>query len=103
MTWFSEPARGPRDVKVVRLNETAMNVSFTRLNVAEARSRNVTYTVTYSPVSSRKRREELSKKVPGDQSHVIVTDLEPGTSYDVQVITSNSAGSVQSEPQQVSP
>ena len=101
--WFSEPTRGPRDVKVVRLSETTMNVSFTKLNVAEARSLNVTYTVTYSPVSSRKRQEPQSKEVPSNQSYVIVTDLDPGISYDVRVLTSNPAGSAQTEPQRVSP
>ena len=99
MTWFAEPSRGPRDVKVERLNGTAMNVSFTPLNIAEARSLRTTYTVTYSPVSSKKRQAR-EVQVPENQIHVLVNDLDPGTSYDVQVSAANLIGdSVFSESQ----
>ena len=89
------PARPPHDVKVDRLNGTAMNVSFTRLTIVEARSINVTYTVRYSPQSSRKRQEREAT-VPDGQSHVVIRGLVPAA-YTVVVVASNKIGKYSSE------
>ena len=83
-------------MKVERLNSTAMNVSFTRLSIVEARSVSVTYTVRYSPQTSRKRQER-AVPVPDGQSHVVIGGIDSGNAYGVVVVASNSIGMMPSE------
>ena len=57
----------------------AMNISFTRLTLVEARSLNVTYTVEYSPTPLLKRQSNM-KRVPDNASHVVIRGLGPSRS-----------------------
>ena len=69
-----------------------MNVSFTPLNLVEAQSITVKYTVLYSPQYSRKR-QVLEADVPNGQNYVVVRGLDPGTSYNVMAMVTNNGGS----------
>ena len=86
----TEPQMPPHDVKVKRLNGTAMNVSWTRLSIVEAQSIAVSYVVSYSPQSARKR--QVRDIVPAIKSYVVISGLDPGTIYHVQVFAMNDNG-----------
>ena len=88
----------PHNVTVQRLPDgTVMNVSFTRLSIVEAQSLNVTYTVRYSHRTFRKRQSTpMEVTVPDKQSYMIITGLDPHTTYHVMVVVSNSLGSMSS-------
>ena len=82
----------PRDEKVKRLpSGTAMNVSFTRLTIVEARSLNVSYTVVYSLTPIPTRPSNM-KRVPDKASHVAIGGLDPSATYYVIVVANNTVG-----------
>ena len=81
------------DVHVTRLSTTAMNVSFTRLSIVEAKSVNVVYTVMYA---SRKNPVPDTVAVPDGQSNVVITGLDPDSEYSVTVVVSANGYSVTS-------
>ena len=82
----------PRDVKVERLlSGTAMNVSFTRLTLVEARSLNVAYTVVYSLTPLLNRQSNM-KRVPDNASHVVIRGLDPSATYHVIVVANSTEG-----------
>ena len=90
-TLCAEPQRPPHDVKVERLNGTAMNVSLTRLSIVDSQSIAVSYVVSYSPRKARKRQvREVA--VPASQSYVVISGLDPRTLYQVEVFAVNSHG-----------
>ena len=90
-TFCADPQRPPHNVTVERLNGTAMNVSWTRLSVVEAQSITVSYVVSYSPQSGRKR--QVGEVVlPPSQSYVVISGLDPVTIYHVQVFAMNDNG-----------
>ena len=75
----------PMNVTATRLNDTAMNVSWTPLTLVEARGF-VKYVITYTKAGgSRKRQSPSPKIVNGTDSSCVVNDLEPGVEYDVTV------------------
>ena len=85
-------------------NGTAMNVSFTRLSIVEARSINITYTVFYSLTTFSKREEPMMIVVPDkEQYNIIIGGLDPSETYHVQVRASNSIGNKSSSVQSVEP
>ena len=88
------PRTPPHNVTVQRLpNGTAMNVSFVRLSLVEVQSINVTYTVRYSHIPIRKRQSTAAEvAVPKRQSYVVITGLDPHTTYHVMVVVSNGLG-----------
>ena len=92
------PQMPPHNVTVQRLPDgTAMNVSFTRLSLVEARSLNVTYTVRYSHTAFHKRQSTpVEDAVPDQQSYVVIIGLDPHTTYHVVVVVSNSLGNMPS-------
>ena len=82
----SVPSIGPHNIIVDRLNGTAMNVSFVKLSLVEARRLTVTYFITYAPSSSKKRQAgEKTVAVPDGSSHMIITGLDPKTQYTVRM------------------
>lgn len=83
----TEPQMPPHDVKVERLNGTAMNVSWTRLSIVEAQSIAVSYVVSYSPQNARKR--QVRDIVPAIKSYVVISGLDPVIIYQVEVFASN--------------
>ena len=86
----------PRGVEVEHLfSGTAMNVSFTRLTIVEARSLNITYTVVYS-LTPLPNRQSIMNKVPDNASHVVIRGLEPSATYHVIVVANNTEGKANS-------
>ena len=81
----SEPSMAPMNVTATRLNDTAMNVSWTPLTLVEARGF-VKYVITYMKAGgSRKRQSPSPKIVNGTDRSCVVNDLKPGVEYDVIV------------------
>ena len=81
----------PHDVKVERLNGTAMNVSWTRLSIVEAQSIAVSYVVSYFPQNARKRQVR-GIVLAAIKSYVVISGLDPGTIYRVEVFAMNDNG-----------
>ena len=90
----------PSGVRVVRSNDnTQMTVSWTPSTVVEARSLIQFYRVTYSPaaVGNRKRQSGILCNqspcdVPGNESSVLITGLDPAIIYGIQVAIVNGGG-----------
>ena len=102
--YIPAPISPPHNVMVERLpNGTAMNVSFTRLSIVEARSINITYTVFYSLTTFSKREEPMMIVVPDKEQYIIIGGLDPSETYHVQVRASNSNGDKSSPVQSVEP
>ena len=89
---FLVPNISPRNVGVVRLNVTHMNVTWTKLTLEEARGIITTYTVTYEIVSSRRRKEVMEDMSEPDNSYKVVGGLDFTSSYLVMVSASTAAG-----------
>ena len=72
---------------MVRLNDTAMNVSWVPLNLVEARGFVQSYIITYQQASSgsRRRRQVQTQQADGSVSYAIVGGLQSGVAYEVTV------------------
>ena len=75
---------------MIRLNGTAMNVSWVPLNLVEARGFVQSYIITYQQTSSGtrpKRQTETQQMVQADgsDSYAIVGGLQSGVTYEVTV------------------
>ena len=70
---------------MIRLNDTAMNVSWVPLNLVEARGFVQGYIITYQQSSIRRRRQVQTQQVDGSASYAIVGGLQPGVAYEVTV------------------
>ena len=88
----------PTGVRVNRSTDgSSMTVSWTRLTIVRAGSF-VTYIVTFESQDSRRKRQSGATcsvspcEVDGSLTSVMITGLEPGTSYDVRVATINGGG-----------
>ena len=81
------PSIAPGNVEVIRLNGTAMNVSWIPLNLVEARGIVQGYIILYQQASSgsRRRRQMQMVQVDGSASYAIVGGLQPGVAYEVIV------------------
>ena len=72
-------------MEVIRLNDTAMNVSWVPLNLVEAQGFVQGYIITYQQASSRRKRQMQMVQVDGSASYAIVGGLQPGVAYEVTV------------------
>ena len=98
------PSVSPSGVRVERLNSTAMNVSWTLLTLEEARGFVTSYTVSYRKDEGMAKRTTESVVVPGgEQSSVVIGGLDPGSSYQVSVSASTSAGTGDMSEEEVVP
>ena len=72
---------------MIRLNGTAMNVSWVPLNLIEARGFVQSYIIAYQQASSgsRRKRQVQTQQVDGGASHAIVGGLQPGVAYEVSI------------------
>ena len=72
---------------MIRLNDTAMNVSWVPLNLVEARGFVQSYIIAYQQAStgSRRKRQVQTQQVDGRASSAIVGGLQPGVAYKVTV------------------
>ncbi|CAI8023537.1 Basement membrane-specific heparan sulfate proteoglycan core protein [Geodia barretti] len=81
------PKVPPHNVKVERINGTAMMVSFGRLSLVEARRVSIYYFVSYSPSGGTRKRQGGGREGPVEGNTTVVTGLNPSTGYDVSVFT----------------
>ena len=83
----SAPSTAPGNVEVIRLNGTAMNVSWVPLNLVEARGFVQSYIITYQQAStgSHRKRQMQMQQVDGSASSAIVGGLQPGVAYEVSI------------------
>ena len=72
---------------MIRLNDTAINVSWVPLNLVEARGFIQSYIIAYQQAStgSRRKRQVQTQQVDGRASSAIVGGLQPGVAYEVTV------------------
>ena len=72
---------------MIRLNGTAMNVSWVPLNLVEARGIVQSYIITYQQASSgsQRKRQIQMVQVDGNFSYAIVGGLQSGVAYEVTV------------------
>ena len=79
-----------QDVKVVRLSDSEMNVSWVPLTIVEARGFLENYSITYSRGGgARRKRQTKMVVVSPDQSSVVIDGLEAGVDYGVTVAARN--------------
>ena len=84
-----------RNVNVMRINNTAVSVSWTPLTLTEARGMLTGYVITLSPVSlSRKihASETVTRTILPSESSVTIGGLDPTQQYIVTVAGSTSVG-----------
>ena len=89
---FLVPNISPKNVGVVRLNVTHMNVTWTKLTLEDARGFITAYTVTYEMVGLRRRKEVMEEISEPENSYKVVGGLGFTTSYSVMVSASTIAG-----------
>ena len=89
----------PSNVSIQRSSDgREISVSWTPLTLVEAKSLIQFYRVSFDPVSSSRKRQSRTTcsqspcDVPGTQSSVLITGLDPSTSYVVQVAVVNEGG-----------
>ena len=72
---------------MIRLNDTAINVSWVPLNLVEARGFIQSYIIAYQQAStgSRRKRQVQTQQVDGHASSAIVGGLQPSVAYEVTV------------------
>ena len=82
----SAPSTVPGNVEVIRINGTAINISWVPLNLVEARGFIRGYIITYQQASngSRHRRQTQMMQVDGSASYTLVGGLQ-GAAYNVTV------------------
>ena len=80
---------------VSRINSTAIYVSWTPLNLTEARGIITGYSITYEPATRLEKRstqEQRTVMAGPDQQSYIIGNLEDGTVYGVSVAVMTEAG-----------
>lgn len=85
----------PSNVAVRRVSSTAIEVSWTPLNLTEAQGIISGYFITYGPATSIEKRsaQEQRTLIAGpDQQSYVIEDLEVGTLYSVTVAVVTEAG-----------
>ena len=89
----------PSNVTILRSSDgKEILVSWTPLTLVEARSLIQFYRVTYDPRSVGRKRQSGTTcsqspcDVPGTESSVLITELDPSTSYVLQVAVVNGGG-----------
>ena len=86
------PNISPKNVGVVRLNVTHMNITWTKLTLEEARGFITAYTIIYEAVGLRRRKEVMEEISEPENSYKVVGGLGFTTSYSVMVSASTIAG-----------
>ena len=91
------PGMAPMGVNVTRTSATVMVVSWIPLSYSEARGFISHYTVSFSPLTTGRKRQSATMSVPGmDANNTVIQDLDPNVEYIVQVSATNGAGTIQS-------
>ena len=81
----------PENITVSRINQTAMSVSWTPIDITIARGKILHYIITYSAQRSTRQDNTNSVTVPNNQSQVTIGGLQAGVTY---IVTVNAATSV---------
>ena len=83
----------PKNVLVLKINITAINVSWDKQTLVELKGI-ADYIVEYSPAAVLKSKRQISNTVtvPWTENHVTIPNLTPGAKYDVSVSVSTSVG-----------
>ena len=80
------------NVTLNRINGTHAIVTWSQLSRTESRGFLQNYTIEYSIVADRGKRQVRVTTVPSNQSNVTLYDLTPSKSYEVSVFASTNAG-----------
>ena len=91
---FLEPNVAP-ELTVERTSVTVMIASWNLLTLVEARGFVRNYTILYSPVLRRSRRQQtraMSETVNGHTSNIIIGGLKESLGYSVQISANTGAG-----------
>ena len=84
-------------VTATRINDTAIRVSWEPLTLVNANGFINNYTITLTPVSSRKRQATaITETVPATESTVEVTGLQSNIAYSISVYATTGGGPGQS-------
>lgn len=75
-----------------RISATAIEVSWVSLTLIEARGFVSSYTVAYREKTGNLAAMFIHKSVLSNHTHVIISDLDAGLAYEVQVWANTSAG-----------
>ena len=78
----------PENVNLVKSDATSIDISWKLLTLVELKAL-VNYTVTYSAASTPNVANTIS--VPWTESGITITNLNPGTRYDITVTTTTSS------------
>ena len=89
---YPAPNIAPKNVAVVRVNGTHMNITWGKLSLEEARGFITGYSVTYDITDGRTRREVRSELVGKDESYKLIGSLDIAKGYYVTVSARTSAG-----------
>ena len=73
-----------QNVMVRVINNTAVRVEWD--GVSGISEDDFCYVITYGPVTDRRRQSEMMVTVPGDQTEEDVSGLDPGVTYQFQVV-----------------
>ena len=83
----------PRNIKVVQLNVTHMNVSWVKLSLEEARGLVTGYTITIFVYDEGRNRQKSSAVVAvGANTSYVLIAVEPSLNYQVTVSGSTAVG-----------
>ena len=92
---LTEPSIAPKGVNVTRTSQTQMLVMWIPLSFTEARGFISHYTISYSPVTSERKRQSsapMPETVLGmDSNSATIDGLNPNTQYEVGVSATNGA------------
>ena len=74
-------------MKVERIDDTTMRVSFGRLSYVEAKRTEIFYFISYAPSGGARKRQGGGTEGPVEGNQTTIAGLDPNTAYDVAVFT----------------
>ena len=81
-----------RDINVLQLNGTHMNVSWSYIPLSDAKGFVLFYNILYETIADERNRQASNISVPGNESSALIGSLSPSQSYQVFVGATTSAG-----------
>ena len=85
----------PMNIKVTRINDTTVRVTWGPLTLIEARGFITNYTIIIQPQGKR-ADGSIVTTVPHNVSSTVITGLDPGTNYVVTITVGTSVGQLSS-------
>ena len=96
--YYLVPSKAPGNIKVTRLDENRMNVTWNALSLTDARGFIDHYTVSYE---STKTREVSLIHIPANTTYTVIDGLDPELNYVITVSAYTSEGGGPLATQQV--